>query len=132
MCDQLVANFEPWCKCTLSFKNEYLWACVTACIILIKSELIQWTSDGQAVATIQNTVNYICSKSLIFRRGSPLLIGIKSQSPLKKDRLPIVYSSGLSYSVILVHIIVFSFPYLICVASKSNGLFGSFQAVDSS
>ncbi|XP_068722163.1 glutamine--fructose-6-phosphate aminotransferase [isomerizing] 1-like [Montipora capricornis] len=28
------------------------------------------------------------------RRGSPLLIGIKSQSPLKTDRLPIVYSSG--------------------------------------
>lgn len=30
------------------------------------------------------------------RRGSPLLIGIKSQSPLKKDRLPIVYSSDES------------------------------------
>lgn len=28
------------------------------------------------------------------RRGSPLLIGIKSQFPLKTDRLPVVYSSG--------------------------------------
>lgn len=33
------------------------------------------------------------------RRGSPLLIGIKSQSPLKKDRLPIVYSSDESQTV---------------------------------
>lgn len=28
------------------------------------------------------------------RRGSPLLVGIKSEFPLKTDRLPIVYSSG--------------------------------------
>ncbi|XP_020607592.1 glutamine--fructose-6-phosphate aminotransferase [isomerizing] 1-like isoform X2 [Orbicella faveolata] len=33
------------------------------------------------------------------RRGSPLLIGIKSQFPLKTDRLPVVYSSDNSSDV---------------------------------
>ena len=36
---------------------------------------------------------FFCHNCVV-RRGSPLLVGIKSEFPLKTDRLPIVYSSG--------------------------------------
>ena len=31
----------------------------------------------------------------LFRRGSPLLIAIKSKSPLTVDKVPILYSEGM-------------------------------------
>ena len=40
-----------------------------------------------------SAATFFCHNCVV-RRGSPLLVGIKSESPLKTDRLPIVYSSG--------------------------------------
>ena len=62
----------------------------------------------------------ICFVFVFFlRRGSPLLVGIKSEFPLKTDRLPVVYSSGSLLYNALFYLIIITGPGIAKVHEES-------------
>ena len=68
---------------------------------------------------LSNLSEFVLFLFVFLRRGSPLLVGIKSEFPLKTDRLPVVYSSGLLLYDALFYLIIIMGPGIAKVHEES-------------